>query len=146
MSGKNFGETSQVFTNKKSAYPNSASNYAENASKKEGKPTIYECYLSIKKPLRLDSKGYDIVVDIRNDVPNGKYSKKEQFVYSIEFYENKKVATSVTAPAKSKFSVNLDITTSNSISENGEKINTFDKKLEWKRLRHRSNCCTNNRR
>lgn len=61
MSGKNFGETSQgffFFTNKKSAYPNSASDYAENASKKEGKPTIYECYLSIKKPLRLDSKGY----------------------------------------------------------------------------------------
>ena len=61
MSGKNFGEASQgffFFTNKKSAYPNSASDYAENASKKEGKPTIYECYLSIKKPLRLDSKGY----------------------------------------------------------------------------------------
>ena len=50
----------------------------------------------------VDGKGYDIVIDIRNDAPNGDYSKKEQIVYSIEFYENKNVATSVTVPANSK--------------------------------------------
>ncbi len=61
MSGKNFGETSQgffFFINKKSAYPNSATDYANEISKKGGTPKVYACYLSIKKPLRLDSKGY----------------------------------------------------------------------------------------
>ena len=52
--------------------------------------------------------------------------KKEQFVYSIEFYENKNVATSVTVPANSKFSVNLDVAADNSISEKSQKNNTFD--------------------
>ena len=61
MSGKNFGETSQgffFFTSEKSAYPNSATDYANEMSKKGGTPKVYECYLSIKNPLRLDSKGY----------------------------------------------------------------------------------------
>ena len=55
QSGKNYPGVSDgffFFTNKKSAYPNSAKNYAgENGN-------IYSVYLSIKKPLRLDSKGY----------------------------------------------------------------------------------------
>ena len=59
--GNNFGEMSEglfFFTNKKSGYPDSAVDYARNAAKKEGKERIVEAYLDIKKPLRLDSKGY----------------------------------------------------------------------------------------
>ena len=52
---------------------------------------------------------------------------------SIEFYENKNVATSVTIPANSKAHVNLDVTTNDSISENSKKSNTFDKKIDDER-------------
>ena len=46
------------FTDKKSNYPNSASDYANSTSRKGGTPKVYEVYLSIKNPLYIDSKGY----------------------------------------------------------------------------------------
>ncbi len=61
VTGKNFGETSEgffFFTNKKSTYPNSATDYANEATKNGGAAKVYECYLCIKNPLVLDSKGY----------------------------------------------------------------------------------------
>ena len=81
----------------------------------------------------MDGKGYDIVVNIRNDVPNNDFLKKSQLIYSIEFYENKNVATSVTIPANSKAHVNLDVATNNSIHENAEKINSSDERKSKKR-------------
>lgn len=59
--GSNFGETAQgffFFTNKKDSYPDSAIDYAREASKRAGKPIVKEVYLNIKKPLKLNSKGY----------------------------------------------------------------------------------------
>ena len=60
--GKNFGDISSgmfFFTNYKEGYPNSAEDYARNSSKNNGgNPNIKEVYLDIKKPLRLDSRGY----------------------------------------------------------------------------------------
>lgn len=59
--GSNFGETAQgffFFTNKKDSYPDSAIDYAREASKRTGKPIVKEVYLNIKKPLKLNSKGY----------------------------------------------------------------------------------------
>ncbi len=60
--GKNFGDISSgmfFFTNYKEGYPNSAADYARNSSKNNGgNPNIKEVYLDIKKPLRLDSRGY----------------------------------------------------------------------------------------
>ncbi len=61
QSGKNFGETSQgffFFTNYKDSYPDSAIDYANEASKKGGTPNVKAVYLDIKKPLRLTSDGY----------------------------------------------------------------------------------------
>ena len=55
-------------------------------------------------------------------MPNNDFSKKSQLVYSIEFFENKNVATSVTIPANSKAHVQLDVTTNNSITENSENV------------------------
>ena len=46
------------FTDRKSNYPNSASDYANSTSRKGGTPKVYEVYLSIKNPLYIDSKGY----------------------------------------------------------------------------------------
>ncbi len=46
------------FTDKKSNYPNSASDYANSTSRKGGTPKVYGVYLSIKNPLYIDSKGY----------------------------------------------------------------------------------------
>ena len=60
-SGSNFGDTAEglfFFTNKKSGYQDSASDYARNAAKNGGEERVLESYLDIKKPLRLDSKGY----------------------------------------------------------------------------------------
>ena len=60
-SGKNYGETSEglfFFTDKKSTYPDSATDYARNAAESGGDARIVEVYLDIRKPLRLDSKGY----------------------------------------------------------------------------------------
>ena len=60
-SGKNYGETSEglfFFTNKRSGYQDSASDYAEAAARSGGKATVGEYYLSIKNPLRLYSDGY----------------------------------------------------------------------------------------
>ena len=60
-SGKNYGETSEglfFFTNKRSGYQDSASDYAEAAARSGGKAMVGEYYLSIKNPLRLYSDGY----------------------------------------------------------------------------------------
>lgn len=60
-SGRNYGETSEglfFFTDKKSTYPDSATDYARNAAESGGDARIVEAYLDIRKPLRLDSKGY----------------------------------------------------------------------------------------
>ena len=61
-SGRNYGKISEgmfFFTNKKDKYPNSASDYAREAQRRSGgSAEIKECYLCIKKPLRVDSRGY----------------------------------------------------------------------------------------
>ena len=60
-SGKNYGETSEglfFFTNKRSGYQDSASDYAEAAARSGGKAMVGEYYLDIKNPLRLYSDGY----------------------------------------------------------------------------------------
>ncbi len=61
-SGGNYGDTSaglMFFTNKKDGYPDSASDYAREATKKNGgNEKVYEVYIQIFKPLELDSKGY----------------------------------------------------------------------------------------
>lgn len=61
-SGANYGEASEgllFFTSKKNAYPNSATDYAREITKKKGgKETVREVYVSMRKPLVLDSHGY----------------------------------------------------------------------------------------
>ncbi|MBQ4067566.1 MAG: hypothetical protein IJD22_07980, partial [Clostridia bacterium] len=61
-SGANYGDTSEgllFFTSKKSAYPDSATDYAREITKKNGgKETVREVYISMQKPLVLDSRGY----------------------------------------------------------------------------------------
>lgn len=61
-SGKNFKDLAEgmfFFTNKREAYPNSADDYAKNSVKNSGgNEHIKEVYLTIEKPLILDSKGY----------------------------------------------------------------------------------------
>ena len=59
-SGQNFGDVSDgliFFTNKKDGYQDSAADYARKAAENGGKERIVECYLDIKKPLRLYSDG-----------------------------------------------------------------------------------------
>ena len=85
------------------------------------------------KTVVIDGKGYDIVIDIRNDVINGQYNKKQPFVYSMEFYENKKVGTSLATPASSKADVNLDVPTNNSIAHPDPNVNTSGKSLSLSR-------------
>ena len=80
-SGKNFGATSQgffFFTNKKNAYPDSATDYAREASKRVGNPVVKEVYLNIKKPLKLNSKGYYNTVAY--------YDKNFDSIYEKYFY------------------------------------------------------------
>ncbi len=60
-SGSNFGDVAEglfFFTNKKSGYQNSASDYARNAVKNGGEERVLGCYLNMKKPLVLHSDGY----------------------------------------------------------------------------------------
>ncbi len=61
-SGANYGNTSEgllFFTSKKGAYPDSATDYAREITKKKGgKETVREVYVSMQKPLVLDSRGY----------------------------------------------------------------------------------------
>lgn len=64
--GSNFGEVAEgmfFFTDKKQAYPNSAKDYAREAVKnKGGSEQIYEVYISMHKPLVIDSRfSYDPV-------------------------------------------------------------------------------------
>jgi hypothetical protein len=71
-----------------------------------------------------------VVINIRNDSKTGNYSYKTQFVYSLLFNENKKVASPVTTPAPSEqVRVNLGNTTANSIPQNGEKSTSKTKKV-----------------
>ena len=76
-----------------------------------------------------------MVINIRNDSKKGNYSYKTQFVYSLLFNENKKVASPVTTPAPSEqVRVNLGNTTANSIPQNGEKSTSktkYSKKEEY---------------
>lgn len=64
--GSRFGDVSEglfFFTNKKSGYANSAGDYAAGTAENGGTPRVMEVYLDIKKPLRIDSKGYYTPVD-----------------------------------------------------------------------------------
>ncbi len=79
---------------------------------------------ALREARKSASKGYDIVVDVRNDVVNNDYATKEMYVYSIGFIENKNVGTSVAVPANSKASMHLDIPTDNSISQSPPNVNT----------------------
>ena len=51
------------------------------------------------KIIVVDGKGYDVYVDIRNDMKNKNYKNKKEFVYRIRFDNNDNVDTSVTVPA-----------------------------------------------
>ena len=73
------------------------------------------------KTIIVDGKAYDVMVNIRIDVINNDYSRKEEYVYSIRFRDNKTVATSLVHPATSKATSEFDITTNNSISQISEK-------------------------
>jgi hypothetical protein len=71
-----------------------------------------------------------VVINIRNDSKKGNYSYKTQFVYSLLFNENKKVASPVTTPAPSEqVRVNFGNTTANSIPQNVEKSTPMAKKF-----------------
>ena len=73
----------------------------------------------------------DVMVDVRIDVSNNDYSTKQEYVYSMSFRENKKVATPVTYPASSKLlGVNLEIPTNNIISHSTEKSTENSKNLK----------------
>ena len=80
-SGKNFGVVSEgmfFFTNKKNAYPNSASDYAKYAvENKGGKEKIFEVYLNIQNPMIVDSsRSYD---------PISHYDKNAEKIYQRYF-------------------------------------------------------------
>ncbi|MBQ8387742.1 MAG: hypothetical protein IJX46_02315 [Clostridia bacterium] len=71
------------------------------------------------KEIFVDGKGYDVVINIRNDSKTGNLDDKTQYVYSMSFTENKKGQPSVTVPASSKqASVNLRAPSANSIPQN----------------------------
>ena len=67
--------------------------------------------------------GYRTVLcPVRLDVPNGDYSMKEEYIYSIQFRDNKNVATSVVSPASSKVLGKLDVTTESSLPQSGSDV------------------------
>ena len=73
------------------------------------------------KEVFVDGKGYDVIINIRNDSKTGSLADKTQFIYSMSFTENKKVATPITTPASSKLvGVNLGVSTNNSIPQNSD--------------------------
>ena len=81
------------------------------------------------KEIFVDGKGYDVVINIRNDSKTGILADKTQFVYSMSFNENKKVATPVTTPASSKLvGVNLGVPTINSIPQKSDLSTDLAKK------------------
>ena len=81
------------------------------------------------KEIFVDGKGYDVVINIRNDFASGNLADKEQFVYSMTFKENKKVVPPITTPAsKKQVSVKLEASTNDSITQPEESVNTFDEK------------------
>ena len=62
-----------------------------------------------------------VVINIRNDSKTRNLADKTQFVYSMSFNENKKVAIPVTTPASSKLvGVNLGVPTINSIPQKSD--------------------------
>ena len=81
------------------------------------------------KTIIVDGKAYDVMVNIRIDVDNNNYSKKEEYVYSIRFRDNKTVATSLFHPASSKATRQFDATTNDIISQNSEKSTLSAKKM-----------------
>ena len=66
---------------------------------------------------------------IRIDVENNNYSKKEEYVYSIRFRDNKTVATSLFYPASSKATRQFDAATNNIIPQIPEKSTPMAKKV-----------------
>ncbi len=89
------------------------------------------------KTVVVDGKAYDVVINIREDVPSNNYSKKEHYVYSVMFQDNKKAATSVSSPATSKVLSQIDVTANNSIADDsgfvkssGEKNIRFSKDVD----------------
>ena len=82
------------------------------------------------KEIYVDGKGYDVVINIRNDSQSGNLSDKIQFVYSVSFSQNKKVATPVTTPAKEKqASVKVGVTTyTDSVHQKNDVVNPSDEK------------------
>ena len=77
----------------------------------------------------LGNKAFDVVVNVRVDAPSGDFTKKEEFVYSILFRDNKNVATSVVSPATSKVQRKNDVATDTSVSPNSEKSTPNARKL-----------------
>lgn len=105
----------------------------KNSSPEKGKKTIshqnakYWDYFW--KEIFVDGKGYDVVVNIRNDSATGNLAEKEQFVYSLTFRENKKVAPPITTPATQKqVSVKSGVSTAESISQNQDSVNRNSEK------------------
>ncbi len=76
------------------------------SSKEQGKNTASHANAKywdyFWKEIFVDGKGYDVVINVRNDSTGNNLADKEQFVYSMTFRENKKVASPVTTPASSK--------------------------------------------
>ena len=72
---------------------------------------------------------------IRIDVENNNYSKKEEYVHSIRFRDNKTVATSLFHPASSKATRKFDAATNNIISQNPEKSTPTAKKVTLSAMR-----------
>jgi hypothetical protein len=69
------------------------------------------------KTIIVDGKGYDVLINVRNDVLQSDYSTKEEYVYSIRFRDNKNVTTSLVRHATSKATSKLDAATNNSIPQ-----------------------------
>lgn len=99
----------------------------KNTGTEKGKATVshknakhWDYYV---KTIVVDGKGFDVIVNVRVDVPGGSYSSKEEFVYSILFKDNKTVATSVVSPASSKVLRQNDVATKNIIDQDIENVN-----------------------
>lgn len=85
---------------------------------------LYRYRIKIKKEtIIVDGKGFDVIVNVRVDVPGSTYSAKEEFVYSILFKDNKTVATSVVSPARSKVLRQNDVATNSIIDQDIDNVN-----------------------
>ena len=81
------------------------------------------------KTIIVDGKAYDVMVNVRIDVINNNYSTKQEYVYSIRFRDNKKVATSLVHHATSKATSQFDAATINdSVPQSKKFVNDFKEK------------------